>query len=182
MNGNWQKEWSTAIKVRDLQNISLASFKNLHFKRDGEGRMLSKFGKSFLVCQSDITEDSGNIGTDTVYHSNTQLTQVVLFRPVHCVHPSRELGLAICHFSRLFTKGRLIKRSEKTHYSYAGVIRALTYNIQSIGILHPVLPLFEKVHHSFEVVDAVLSLHVHQDAVWGRLHRNMKEGIDTWMI
>lgn len=53
-------------------------------------------------------------------------------------------------------------------------------NLLRVHIL--VLPLFEEVHHSFEVINAILSLHVHQDAVRGRLHRNMKEGIDAWMI
>lgn len=43
-------------------------------------------------------------------------------------------------------------------------------------------PLFEKVHHSLEVIDAILSLHVHQYAVRGRLHRNMKEGVDPRML
>lgn len=44
------------------------------------------------------------------------------------------------------------------------------------------IPVFEEVHHSLEVVDAVFSLHVHQDAVRGRLHGHMKEGIDAGMV
>lgn len=46
----------------------------------------------------------------------------------------------------------------------------------------PVSPLFEEVHHFFEVADAVLPFHVHQDAVWGRLQRHMEEGVDSRMI
>lgn len=46
----------------------------------------------------------------------------------------------------------------------------------------PVSPLFEKVHHLLEVVNAVFPLHVHQDAVRGRLHRDMQEGVDTGVV
>lgn len=46
----------------------------------------------------------------------------------------------------------------------------------------PVSPLFEEVHHFFEVVDAVLPFHVHQDAVWGRLHGHVEEGVDSRVI
>lgn len=77
---------------------------------------------------------------------------------------------------------------ERTFNCYVDATRTLTCNWltlqhhECIRTPHPVLPLFEEVYHSFEVINAILSLHVHQDAVWSRLHRNMKEGIDAWMI
>lgn len=46
----------------------------------------------------------------------------------------------------------------------------------------PVSPLFEEVHHLFEVVGAVFPLHVHQDAVRGRLHGDVQEGIDAGVV
>lgn len=46
----------------------------------------------------------------------------------------------------------------------------------------PVSPLFEEVHHLFEVVDAVFPLHVHQDAVRSRLHGDVQEGVDAGVV
>lgn len=44
------------------------------------------------------------------------------------------------------------------------------------------LLLLEKIHNSFEVGHTVLSLHVHEHAVRGRLHGDVEKRVDSGVV